>query len=328
MSSQILISIIIPCYNLGEFLPPCLASIEPHIRDEVEFIFVDDGSTDTTPSLLDSFCSNHRHCVVIHQENSGVSCARNTALNHCRGEYIYLLDGDDLLSENSIDSMINVINSESPDVIISPILLKRDEKISKVSIGIPTGIYSPTDLYANCNLFPTKSKLLYRRRIIEKNSIEFDSNLPVGEVYDFTIRFLNYANKVSVVSECFAIIVVRYSSAARWPNFMKDLVILSALRQYYIHGSKFVSYPSFNNTAFKILMSFTYNKYAKLKLRDDKVYDTIRTILSDPLAIECIDRVVKSPNKPLAQWLFALYVKTTGVLGYKLLTSLIVRVQI
>lgn len=89
------ISIIIPVYNAQEFLPNALGSIEAQDFADWEVILVDDGSTDGSPALCDSYAERDPRFRVIHQENAGTSAARNTALKAAQGEYITFMDNDD-----------------------------------------------------------------------------------------------------------------------------------------------------------------------------------------------------------------------------------------
>lgn len=314
------ISVIIPCYNLENYLEDCLASIAKQSTDKAEYIFVDDGSSDNTPYILEQFCHKVNGTRVIHQNNAGVSAARNTALNYCNGEYIYLLDGDDILTDNAIESMIQL--SREADAVISPVILKRDS-LTKFPMDLPFGIFSPQELFEKSHIFPTMPQLLYKRDIIQEANLRFDDKLCVGEVYDFTIRFFNYASKIAVVSQCFFYYVMRNSSATHHPNFAKDRTVVKTLESYYSEGAKFSQYPSFNTTAFKMLMSFTYNKYAKLHLNGDEVKGTLEALLDNPVVKNCVDSVAKCSATPIKERLLALYVKYTGIKGYNFLSKVV-----
>ena len=87
-------SIIIPVYNLADYIQETLSGIKDQLWDDYEIIAVDDGSTDGTAELLDRL--DNPRLTVLHQRNKGVSCARNTAINAARGVYIAFLDGDDV----------------------------------------------------------------------------------------------------------------------------------------------------------------------------------------------------------------------------------------
>ena len=93
------LSIIIPCYNVAEQLPATIQSLRNLKESEdCEFIFINDGSTDETLSLIQDFAKNDKRAIIIDQQNSGVSAARNAALTIMKGQYVLPLDGDDSLT--------------------------------------------------------------------------------------------------------------------------------------------------------------------------------------------------------------------------------------
>jgi glycosyltransferase involved in cell wall biosynthesis len=92
-----IISVLIPVYNVEDYLLSCLDSVFSQTFTDYEVICVDDGSTDKSGDILDEYTSREVRMKVIHQQNLGQSAARNTALKHARGEYIHFLDSDDLI---------------------------------------------------------------------------------------------------------------------------------------------------------------------------------------------------------------------------------------
>ena len=315
------ISIIIPCYNVANYLRLCLNSIEIQPIVEVEYLFVNDGSTDNTLTLLTEFCADKPYCHIINQKNAGVSAARNAALSIAKGEYIYLLDGDDRLTDNAITAMLECIKDESVDVVLSEVAILKNDVEQREKLPIPIGDYSPTELYESCYIFPTRPQLLYKRSIIETNNIRFNDEIRLGEVYEFTIKVLAKSHQVKVTSDCFFYYVMRSSSATHRPNYSTDLTVIDTLKQYELYGNGLKNIPSFQVTAFKMLMSFTYNKYAKLGLNDEMTMNTVKRLLSTPIVKEYINKVAFGKRIPKQERLLALYVLFTGVLGYKMISK-------
>lgn len=95
MESQPLISVILPVYNLGEFLSPCLDSLIAQTYQNLEILLIDDGSTDGSGARCDEYAARDSRFQVIHKENGGVSSARNLGLDMAQGEYIAFVDADD-----------------------------------------------------------------------------------------------------------------------------------------------------------------------------------------------------------------------------------------
>lgn len=316
------ISIIIPCYNVANYLQSCLKSIAIQPIGETEYIFVNDGSTDETITLLTEFCSNKTYCHLINQQNAGVSAARNAALNIAKGEYVYLLDGDDILTDNAISTMLKCVQDSSVDIVLSEVTSLRNNTSRREKLPIPAGEYSPEDLYRSCSIFPTKPKLIYKRAIIVDNDIRFNSEIRLGEVYEFTIKVMVKSHKIKVTSDCFFYYVMRPSSATHKPNYSTDLTVIETLKQYELHGEGLKSFSSFQVTAFKMLMSFTYNKYAKLGLNDENTINAVKRLLSTSLVKKYINKVAYGKNIPMKERLLALYVLYTRTLGYKLISKI------
>ena len=104
-----LVTIIVPVYNLGQYIGYCLDSIISQTYSELEIILVDDGSTDDSLEICQSLTLKDSRVRVIHQDNGGVSAARNTGLNNARGEYIAFIDGDDIVAPSYIEKLVEAV---------------------------------------------------------------------------------------------------------------------------------------------------------------------------------------------------------------------------
>ena len=99
------ISVVATVYNKEKYIGEFLESIEKQRLQDIEVILVDDGSSDACAQILDDFARKDERYKVIHQPNRGVSDARNSALNHARGEYVYIVDSDARLADNALETM-------------------------------------------------------------------------------------------------------------------------------------------------------------------------------------------------------------------------------
>ena len=97
-----LISVIVPVYNPGAYLVPCMESLLYQTHQNLDIILVDDGSTDGSGAVCDEFALRDKRIRVLHQKNGGVSTARNAGLDQARGDYLFFLDSDDLLMPESL----------------------------------------------------------------------------------------------------------------------------------------------------------------------------------------------------------------------------------
>lgn len=115
---ECIISIIVPAYQVEKCLDRCVESILNQTYKHLEVILVDDGSTDKTASICDSWAEKDQRVKVIHKVNEGPSVARNAALEIARGDYIYFVDSDDYIDPNLCENVLNVMLKESADIVV------------------------------------------------------------------------------------------------------------------------------------------------------------------------------------------------------------------
>lgn len=111
------ISFIVPIYDVELYLRKCVDSLLHQDYNDYEIILVDDGSPDKCPSICDEYATRFDKIRVIHQENKGLSGARNTGINAARGEYICFVDSDDYWEENVLGALIEQIERDSLEVL-------------------------------------------------------------------------------------------------------------------------------------------------------------------------------------------------------------------
>ena len=102
-------SVIVPVYNIAKYLPECLDCILGQRFRDIEVIAVNDGSRDESGQILDEYSARDNRLKVIHQQNAGVSAARNAGIDVARGEYLAFLDSDDLWPPYALEWLISVI---------------------------------------------------------------------------------------------------------------------------------------------------------------------------------------------------------------------------
>ena len=278
--SNIKLSIIIPCYNVESYLPKTLHSLSClKNSNECEFIFINDGSTDSTLNIVQEFVKQNSSAILIDQQNQGVSAARNNALQKVQGEYILCLDGDDYLDNNTIEIINN--NIQNSDLLISPCIKDYSNRQELFNLNIPNGEYSVEQLYATCKIFPLAPKLVYRTSIIKDHNLLFNPQIKCGEVYDFTVSFLKYTTNIKVINQAFYYYVMRENSATQKPNYKADLSVLEVLDNFSRLQNNWALSQSFLLTTFKLVTNFTYNKYVRNNLYDKITLDVINIALTN-----------------------------------------------
>ncbi|HBF68620.1 MAG TPA: hypothetical protein DDW20_04825 [Firmicutes bacterium] len=115
--NQPLVSIVIPVYNVQDYLMECVDSAVEQTYKNLEIILVDDGSTDKSVSLCDEWKNKDSRIKVIHKINGGLSDARNVGIKECKGKYIFFLDSDDLIDIITIEKMVSIAEKKHVDVV-------------------------------------------------------------------------------------------------------------------------------------------------------------------------------------------------------------------
>ena len=187
-------SIIVPIYNTERFLPDCIESVLAQTdAPDYELILVDDGSTDSSGSICDSYAARFGNIRVIHRKNGGLSNARNTGMAAAVGDYILFLDSDDLWAPDLL-STVESLSGNSPDMICYNLLDMSEDghkKRQRTDFVIPDMEIGPEYLE---RLFSTSKlpkfyvwSIAFRHSFIRQNSLAFDDALCSSEDFDFTM---------------------------------------------------------------------------------------------------------------------------------------------
>ena len=112
------ISVVVPAYNSENFIAETLDCLLNQTLKDIQIIVVNDGSTDGTGAIIDSYAAKHGNILPLYQENAGVSAARNNGIEHAEGKYIMFLDSDDLLSRDSLERIRDALERNQADIAI------------------------------------------------------------------------------------------------------------------------------------------------------------------------------------------------------------------
>lgn len=123
-----LLSVIIPIYDVENYIRECFESILVQKFDDIEFICIDDGSTDTSGSICDEYAQKDNRLIVKHSENRGVAAARNLGLSLAKGKYIAWIDPDDYISSNWIEMITKAICENDWDILVFDYTILKDDK--------------------------------------------------------------------------------------------------------------------------------------------------------------------------------------------------------
>ena len=180
--NKIILSIIIPVYNVELYLERCLDSVLCQVKENMEVILVDDGSKDNSGNICDKYKNRYGDRInVIHQSNAGLSAARNTGIENANGEYLYFLDSDDFLSENFIETVYMHLIKRKYDIIEFKAFWMTKE--GDVHLKYTEKVYEKSNIDMILELIRTYSDCYIWLRIYN-NRLFRNVRFPVGRQYE------------------------------------------------------------------------------------------------------------------------------------------------
>ncbi len=198
-----LVSVIIPVYNVKEYLKKCVSSVQNQTYKNLEIILVDDGSPDKSGALCDKLAKKDNRIIVIHKENGGVSNARNTGLDKATGKYVTFVDSDDWLPKNAVEDLVCGIEKNLSDFCFG----------TGEFVGV-TGNNTIQELKDKTFSVDEIDKLieyhiilrspwakLYKTDIIKNNQIKFSEGIEFGEDRIFVWEYLKYSEKFTAINK-------------------------------------------------------------------------------------------------------------------------------
>ncbi len=202
-----LVSIIIPVYNAEMTLSICLEALHRQNYTSLEYIFVNDASTDASLSMIQAFAAQfnksvERHVTIVnHTSNQGVATARNSGLDRATGDFIYYVDADDNIDANAITVMMQKVQETSADIVGFNWFLsfdKNERKMNQPNFSTPwEAIEKILRGVMRWNLW----LFIVKRSIYEDHNIRFQPAMNMGEDLMVMIKLLVHANRVTFIDE-------------------------------------------------------------------------------------------------------------------------------
>lgn len=201
-------SIIIPVYNVENYLSFCLDSVVNQTMLDIEIICINDGSTDNSLEIIQKFAQKDNRIHIINKSNGGLSSARNAGLAIASGEYILFVDSDDMLCENACDVLYREILENKADIIIFGTDIfpqgnnSKERKWLENNLEVERKYYkndSITALFAEKASKPFVWNECYRFEILKNNDITFDEEVSYGEDMIFLFEIFPKAYNISYI---------------------------------------------------------------------------------------------------------------------------------
>lgn len=202
---QELISVVIPCYNHGKYLPDAIDSVLSQNHKNIEIVVVDDGSTDCTKEVVCSRYAGTGLVKYIYQRNQGLSAARNTGIANSHGKYFVFLDADDWLVENALTTNISFLQANKLAAFVSGghIIINDHEHYREEKSEMIDGNYYTEMLRRN--YIGMHAAVMYQKWVFDE--FRFDTKLKASEDYDL---YLHVARKYPVCHHKHTIAVYRF----------------------------------------------------------------------------------------------------------------------
>ena len=240
MNSDVLVSVIVPVYNVVEYLDRCINSILSQTYTNLQVIVVDDGSSDGSSEKCDVWKEKDARVVVLHKNNEGVAVARNCGLKMAKGEFITFVDADDYIKPEMYMTMLSWIKSNSCDAAFAGYSIIQDEKqktienseykvVSREEAMIAT-------LVPNGYFVSIWNKMFSRKVCFTDNekAIEFD-DYAWGEDEVWLFKVLQNCNRVFLGGKALYNWTVREGSASRNDTFTNDKMKLLEVEEFVYH---------------------------------------------------------------------------------------------
>ncbi len=234
------LSIIIPAYNASKTISRVIEHIISQSFEDFELIIINDGSKDDTLDILSSYRDSR--VIIITQENSGASTARNRGIENARGKYIMFIDADDDFEPDFILKMVTTIEKQKSELVVCghsgdgvrSILPDKNGLIDK---NLPKHVCS--SVLKNGLLYAPWNKI-YLSEILKEKNIRFKKNVGFGEDLIFNFNYLKYTKSIYYIKEPLYKYIYRPSglSAKTASNMNYRYEMLAALRDYLGEGIK------------------------------------------------------------------------------------------
>lgn len=291
------ISIIVPVYNVEQYLSRCIDSILNQTFSDFELLLIDDGSLDKSSKICDEYALKDSRIRVFHKENGGVSSARNLGLDNVRGEWVTFVDSDDWVKNNYLKHFI--ANSYHDLIICGHQKFGCSTKTEILeehnSIKVDSNLLNIWDkhLLTHCFVYWFPWAKFYRNHIIQKNSIRFNTEMIYSEDFCFVLEYLSCINEYKILT--------------------------STEYQYYIGESRYDKYKMDYSLYYKHLV-YQNESLKKIENRCGGLFITIRENLGNRFYNNFINYVLALDNYKLYKEQMRLY--TDKMKDLKLLTLL------
>ena len=294
---MIKVSIIVPFYNVENYIEKCLQSLVNQTLEDIEILLVNDGSQDTSEVIAKQFAEKYPNKIVyLEKENGGLSDARNYAIPYAKGQYIAFLDSDDYVETNMYEEMYNKAQKEDLDYIECDFLWEYPDKT----------LESKGKQYSNKKEMFIHTRVvawnkLIKREIVQNNHLEFPKGYRYEDV-EFFYKLLPFIHHYGIVQKPLIHYVQRENSISNVQNTRtKEIIdVLGHVIEYYKENNLFEEYQE--------EIEYTYARYILCS-------SMLRMVMIEDKKErkEIINMAWKSLNTQFVNWKKNTYLKNKGL---------------
>lgn len=188
------LSVIVPAYNVENYIKQCVDSILTQSFTDFELLLVDDGSKDGTGRICDDYAAKDVRVKVIHKQNGGLVSARKAGITEAKGEYVAYVDGDDWIAPEMFENLCAAVQKEDADIVISDFIIARESSQEPLTQNMAGGCYDKKALceqiyprmlcngeYFSFGFQPSLCSKLFRRSLLLPRQLKVKENIKLGE---------------------------------------------------------------------------------------------------------------------------------------------------
>jgi glycosyltransferase involved in cell wall biosynthesis len=232
---DILVSIVVPIYNIERYLAKCIDSIRAQSYERIEILLVDDESPDNCPKLCDDYAALDNRIQVIHKTNGGLSDARNSGLHQAKGEYVVFIDGDDYVHRDYIQTLLQEIITQKADISVCNYYRVYEGNVRKIANHADSMTYSNIEAMRDVFTYPSVCEVMtwnkmFKKSLFTENMILF----PVGKIHEdnyTTYKLFYFSKKVTYINTPLYYYIQRSGSIMNSGFNRKRLDIIEASNQ-------------------------------------------------------------------------------------------------
>jgi glycosyltransferase involved in cell wall biosynthesis len=292
------LSIIVPVYNVEQYIHGAIDSILAQTYTDFELILVDDGSTDSSGEICNEFAKKDPRIIVIHQKNGGVSSARNAGIDCSQGEYIGFVDPDDIIDPSMYESLVGALIRHEAEMVICIYRIFNEKDHNFITPGIlkPANRVIDQEVIGNemmpkilvnntLSLDPCVNKV-YKKSIIDQHQLRFDEQRDYGEDARFNFILLTLIDRLVYVDQPLYHYIKRQRNSLSQVFRENAYTYLQDEKSFYLRLSKIYHLSQYEEVirmlfTTKVLL-FTQEIVSQKYIPVHRKYKMITAIIYDP----------------------------------------------